>query len=144
MQDFDDSTHELTVKVLNCDTISQIKEKILDSFFKGHPFSKRPLANDLDLVYIPLEWMKNNHGRLVLYDEDKTSKIDNDDYKRLNTLSHYKIPSGSLLILIPHQTYQQTQSSGNNDACNSYTMLDNVHLKNSGKLMLKSIHLKTN
>lgn len=38
-----------TVKVLDCDTISQIKEKILDAMYKNAPFSSRPAKEDLDL-----------------------------------------------------------------------------------------------
>ena len=98
--------HEVTVKVLSCDTITQVKEKILDAFFKGYPFSKRPAVDDLDLVFISSEFGKNNHGRLILHDEDKTCKIDPDDSKRFNTLSHYKITNGSLLVLITRQSYQ--------------------------------------
>lgn len=122
-------THEITVKVLNCDTITQVKEKILDSFFKGHPFSKRPNVDDLDLIFIPSEWNKNS--RLILYDEDKTSKMDGDDYKRLNTLAHYKILNGALFLLVSRQSYQLIHSSAN-DACNSYTLLDSA--KNAGLL----------
>ena len=115
--------------MLNCDTITQVKEKILDAFFKGYPFSKRPHADDLDLVHISAEWGKHTHGRLVLHDEDKTCKVDSDDSKRFNTLSHYKITNGALLVLIPRQSYQLINS---NDGLNSYSILDNVNAKNAG------------
>ena len=36
-------------KVLNCDTITQAKEKIIDQLYKNIPFSHRPWACDLDL-----------------------------------------------------------------------------------------------
>ena len=36
-------------KVLNCDTITQAKEKIIDVMYKNIPFSNRPWACDLDL-----------------------------------------------------------------------------------------------
>ena len=42
-------TQEHTVKVLDCDTICQVKEKILDTIYKHAPFSTRPTVNDLDL-----------------------------------------------------------------------------------------------
>lgn len=127
LQDFDETSSEIVVKVLNCDTITQVKEKILDAFFKGFPYSKRPHVDDLDLIFIASEWNKNS--RLILYDEDKTSKVDSDDYKRLNTLAHYKIPNGALFLLVSRQSYQLIHSSVN-DACNSYTMLDSA--KNAG------------
>ncbi|CAF1580089.1 unnamed protein product, partial [Didymodactylos carnosus] len=37
------------VKVLSCDTITQVKEKILDTFYKGIPYSKRPNVDDFEL-----------------------------------------------------------------------------------------------
>ena len=37
------------VKVLDCDTISQVKEKILDAIYKNAPFSSRPVKDDVDL-----------------------------------------------------------------------------------------------
>ncbi|RNA23642.1 plexin-A2 isoform X1 [Brachionus plicatilis] len=134
LQDFDDAMHEISVKVLSCDTITQVKEKILDSFFKGYPFSKRPNVDDLDLIYIPSEW--NKSGRLILFDEDKTCKMDNDDYKKLNTLAHYKVSNGALLVLVYRQTYQLLQSPSND--CNSYTLLDTVRNAENMTLLSKS------
>ena len=40
---------EIQVKVLNCDTISQVKEKILDAVYKNVPYSHRQKASDMDL-----------------------------------------------------------------------------------------------
>ena len=40
---------KVPVKVLNCDTISQVKEKILDSVYKATPVSKRPDLTSVDL-----------------------------------------------------------------------------------------------
>lgn len=40
---------EIQVKVLNCDTISQVKEKILDAIYKNVPHSHRLKASDMDL-----------------------------------------------------------------------------------------------
>lgn len=37
------------VKVLDCDCISQVKEKILDTMYKNQPYSRRPDKDDLDL-----------------------------------------------------------------------------------------------
>ena len=34
------------MKVLNCDTITQVKEKILDAVYKNVPYSQRPRAVD--------------------------------------------------------------------------------------------------
>ena len=37
------------MKCLNCDTITQVKEKLLDAVYKGSPYSQRPKAADMDL-----------------------------------------------------------------------------------------------
>ena len=37
------------MKVLNCDTITQVKEKILDAVYKNVPYSQWPRAEDVDL-----------------------------------------------------------------------------------------------
>uniref|UniRef100_A0A6Q2XJR3 Plexin-A1 n=1 Tax=Esox lucius TaxID=8010 RepID=A0A6Q2XJR3_ESOLU len=88
---------EVTVKGLNCDTITQVKEKLLDAVYKGSPYSQRPKAGDMDL-----EWRQGRMARIILQDEDVTTKIDN-DWKRLNTLAHYQVTDGSVIALVPKQ-----------------------------------------
>ncbi|KAJ8265656.1 hypothetical protein COCON_G00147550, partial [Conger conger] len=88
---------EVTVKGLNCDTITQVKEKLLDTVYKGSPYSQRPKASDMDL-----EWRQGRMARMILQDEDVTTKIDN-DWKRLNTLAHYQVTDGSVIALVPKQ-----------------------------------------
>ncbi|XP_073678815.1 plexin-A1 [Garra rufa] len=88
---------EVTVKCLNCDTITQVKEKLLDAVYKGSPYSQRPKAGDMDL-----EWRQGRLARIILQDEDVTTKIDN-DWKRLNTLAHYQVTDGSVIALVPKQ-----------------------------------------
>ncbi len=36
-------------KMLDCDTITQAKEKALDAIYKNTPFSRRPTVYDVDL-----------------------------------------------------------------------------------------------
>ncbi|KAH0630171.1 hypothetical protein JD844_012866 [Phrynosoma platyrhinos] len=104
---------EIPVKVLNCDTITQVKEKLLDAVYKGVPYSQRPKAGDMDLVStipsdpmpfssIGAEWRQGRMARIILQDEDVTTKIDN-DWKRLNTLAHYQVTDGSSVALVPKQ-----------------------------------------
>uniref|UniRef100_A0A8B9GVQ2 Plexin-A1 n=1 Tax=Astyanax mexicanus TaxID=7994 RepID=A0A8B9GVQ2_ASTMX len=92
-----ESAPEVSVKCLNCDTITQVKEKLLDAVYKGSPYSQRPKAGDMDM-----EWRQSRMARIVLQDEDVTTKIDN-DWKRLNTLSHYQVTDGSVIALVPKQ-----------------------------------------
>ncbi|XP_027701586.1 plexin-B3 isoform X3 [Vombatus ursinus] len=82
-------------RVLNTDTITQVKEKVLDQVYKGTPFSQRPSVHALDL-----EWRSGVAGHLTLSDEDLTSVTQN-QWKRLNTLQHYKVPDGATVGLIP-------------------------------------------
>ncbi|CAL8354397.1 unnamed protein product, partial [Gadus morhua 'NCC'] len=88
---------EVTVKCLNCDTVTQVKEKLLDAVYKGTPYSQRPKAADMDL-----EWRQGRMARIILQDEDVTTKIDN-DWKRLNNLVHYQVTDGSVIALVPKQ-----------------------------------------
>ncbi|RWS29961.1 hypothetical protein B4U80_08508, partial [Leptotrombidium deliense] len=89
---------ETPVKVIDCDTISQVKEKALDAIYRNISFSQRPLKDDLDL-----EWRTGQSGRIILSDEDATSRVDG-DWKRLNTLAHYKVQDGASLTLVPKQS----------------------------------------
>uniref|UniRef100_A0A8D3EDG4 Plexin-B1 n=1 Tax=Scophthalmus maximus TaxID=52904 RepID=A0A8D3EDG4_SCOMX len=88
-------TQPLPSKVLDCDTITQVKEKLLDQVFKGTSFSHRPHADSLDL-----EWRSGVAGHLILSDEDLTSVVQG-NWKRLNTLQHYKVPDGATVALVP-------------------------------------------
>ncbi|CAL4110360.1 unnamed protein product [Meganyctiphanes norvegica] len=89
---------ETPVKVLDCDTISQCKEKSLDAIYRSYPYSQRPRREDLDL-----EWRTGTSGRLILYDEDTTTRPEG-GWKKLNTLSHYNVPDLAQLTLIPKQS----------------------------------------
>ncbi|KAM4562620.1 plexin-B3 isoform 1-T4 [Odontesthes bonariensis] len=91
------------VKVLDTDTITQVKDKILDQVYRGAPFSQRPAADSLDL-----EWRSGQAGHLTLSDDDVTAVVQG-RWKRLNTLQHYKVPDGATVALIP-----RSQSSGVN------------------------------
>ncbi|KAL6464230.1 hypothetical protein MHYP_G00265470 [Metynnis hypsauchen] len=93
-----ENSTEIPVKVLNCDTITQVKEKILDAIYKNIPYSQRPRAVDMDL-----EWRQGRTARVVLQDEDITTKIEN-DWKRLNTLMHYQVSDRCVVALVPKQT----------------------------------------
>nr|XP_055199274.1 plexin-B1 isoform X2 [Nyctereutes procyonoides] len=83
------------VKVLDCDTISQAKEKMLDQLYKGVPLTQRPDPRTLDV-----EWRSGVAGHLILSDEDVTSEVQG-LWRRLNTLQHYKVPDGATVALVP-------------------------------------------
>ena len=49
VRDLDQFNQSHPVKVLDCDTITQVKEKILDAMYKNAPFSSRPTKDSIDL-----------------------------------------------------------------------------------------------
>uniref|UniRef100_A0A4W4HQZ0 Plexin-B1 n=1 Tax=Electrophorus electricus TaxID=8005 RepID=A0A4W4HQZ0_ELEEL len=56
------------IKVLDCDTITQVKEKLLEHTWKGTSYSQRPSTDS-----VHLEWRAGMAGHLILSDEDLTS-----------------------------------------------------------------------
>ncbi|ESO91422.1 hypothetical protein LOTGIDRAFT_105554 [Lottia gigantea] len=88
----------ITCRVLDCDTITQAKEKIMDYMYRNVSYSHRPSVHDLDL-----EWRNGPVGPVMLNDEDGAS-IHKDGWKKLNTLSFYRVPDGAFLSLSHKQT----------------------------------------
>uniref|UniRef100_A0A8C9WGF0 Sema domain-containing protein n=1 Tax=Scleropages formosus TaxID=113540 RepID=A0A8C9WGF0_SCLFO len=92
------------VKVLNCDTISQVKEKILEQVYKNVPYSQRPKVESVTL---------ESAGQ-ILSDLDLTSQKEG-RWKRMNTLAHYDVRDNATLVLSrvlhPLQSYDQHQDS---------------------------------
>ncbi|KNC27477.1 Plexin-B [Lucilia cuprina] len=93
----DDLDEKVQCKVLDWDTISQVKCKILDALFKNTPFSMRPSVHEVDL-----EWRHGRGGHLILQDEDLTTKTIN-CWKRLNTLAHYGVKESAVMSLVARQ-----------------------------------------
>jgi plexin A len=91
------TSENVPVKCLDCDTISQVKEKILDTIYRACSYSQRPKRDEVDL-----EWRTGSTGRVILYDEDSTSKNDS-EWKKVNTLHHYRVPDGAFLSLVSKQ-----------------------------------------
>ncbi|XP_049807019.1 plexin-B [Schistocerca serialis cubense] len=93
----DEIDEKIQCKVLDCDTISQVKSKILDALYKNTPFSLRPSIHEVDL-----EWRHGRGGHLTLQDEDLTTKP-HCGWKKLNTLSHYGVKESAVMSLITRQ-----------------------------------------
>ncbi|XP_030640906.1 plexin-D1 [Chanos chanos] len=83
----------VSVRVMNTDTICQVKEKVLEAFYKNLPFSQWPRAEDVDL-----EWFPVGSTSRILQDLDNSSVME-DGRKKLNTVFHYKIPEGASLAM---------------------------------------------
>uniref|UniRef100_W5LCV1 Plexin D1 n=1 Tax=Astyanax mexicanus TaxID=7994 RepID=W5LCV1_ASTMX len=84
----------VSVRVMNTDTICQVKEKILEAFYKNLPFSQWPHEEDVDLEWFP----GGGCSSRILQDLDNTSIME-DGRKKLNTVFHYKIPEGASLAM---------------------------------------------
>ncbi|XP_069141265.1 plexin-B-like isoform X2 [Argopecten irradians] len=91
-------------RVLDCDTITQAKEKMLDTIFRNYAYSQRPLAADLDLEL-------SNSGRMMLDEDNTTIKVEG--WKQLNTLQHYKVLDHSEMVLTHHQNCRTMPRSPN-------------------------------
>ncbi|KAL0588394.1 Plexin-B3 [Plecturocebus cupreus] len=111
-------------RVLDTDTITQVKEKVLDQVYKGTPFSQRPSVHALDL-----EWRSGLAGHLTLSDEDLTS-VTHNHWKRLNTLQHYKVPDGATVGLVPQL---RSASAGSQSLAQSCPLGDNIPMLEDGE-----------
>ncbi|XP_030629464.1 plexin-B2b [Chanos chanos] len=80
------------VKVLNCDTISQVKEKIIEQIYRNLPYSQRPKVDS-----VTLEWRPGSTGQ-ILSDLDMTSLTEG-WRRRINTLAHYNVRDNATLVL---------------------------------------------
>nr|CAI5855263.1 unnamed protein product [Callosobruchus analis] len=116
----DDLDEKVQCKVLDCDTISQVKSKILDALFKNTPFSLRPSIHEVDL-----EWRHGRGGHLTLQDEDLTTKTIC-GWKKLNTLAHYGVKESAVMSLISRQN-----DSFNNCKTLCHTCVTGMYLNNS-------------
>ena len=77
---------EVPVKVLNCDTVTQVKDKLLDAVYKGIPFSQRQQADDMYLG----EKSRSHEGRQTHQQpRPKHTHADTqkDSLSRVNTLA---------------------------------------------------------
>nr|XP_029132141.1 plexin-B2-like [Labrus bergylta] len=95
------------VKVLNCDSITQVKEKIIDQVYRNLPYSQRPKVES-----VALEWRPGSTGQ-ILSDLDLTSQKEG-RWKKLNTLAHYNVRDNATLVLsrvLHTQSFHQHQDS---------------------------------
>uniref|UniRef100_A0A8C8RX58 Plexin B2 n=1 Tax=Pelusios castaneus TaxID=367368 RepID=A0A8C8RX58_9SAUR len=100
----DGGTDSVPVKVLSCDTISQVKEKIIDQVYRNLPCSQWPKADS-----VVLEWRPGSTAQ-ILSDLDLTCQRDG-RWKRINTLMHYNVRDGATLILSKMGISQQPEDN---------------------------------
>uniref|UniRef100_A0A3B3SNE6 Plexin D1 n=1 Tax=Paramormyrops kingsleyae TaxID=1676925 RepID=A0A3B3SNE6_9TELE len=125
----------LTVRVMNTDTICQVKEKILEAFYKNLPFSQWPSAEDVDL-----EWFPSGSTSRILLDLDNTSVME-DGRKKLNTVFHYKIPEGASLAMSLKDRRENTLGRGEVLPHDELTETKKSHRHSHRKKVLPEIYL---
>uniref|UniRef100_A0A8C8A662 Plexin b2b n=1 Tax=Oryzias sinensis TaxID=183150 RepID=A0A8C8A662_9TELE len=95
------------VKVLNCDTISQVKEKIIEQVYRNLPYSQRPKADG-----VTLEWRPGSTGQ-ILSDLDLTSQKEG-RWRRINTLAHYNVSTDIMCCLAGKKGLMRPENSQEN------------------------------
>uniref|UniRef100_A0A8C2ED52 Plexin A1a n=1 Tax=Cyprinus carpio TaxID=7962 RepID=A0A8C2ED52_CYPCA len=88
------SEDKLIRQQIDYKTLVKEKKSQLEVMLKCHAVS-------LSILCV-LHWRQGRLARIILQDEDVTTKIDN-DWKRLNTLAHYQVTDGSVIALVPKQ-----------------------------------------
>eukprot|EP00117_Sycon_ciliatum_P023691 scpid6418/ scgid20070/ Plexin A3 len=91
-----DEGSSFPVRLQDCDTISQAKEKIMDATYKTSPVSMRP---DLASIDLAMDTGDSSSSPTILRDEDITT-VQEGYYKRINTLTHYGVPNGANLRFV--------------------------------------------
>lgn len=92
-----DAGTEVPVKVLNCDTVTQVKDKLLDAVYKGIPYSQRPQADDMDLGTITSHLQSYRHAIFInffcrlLYTASSWASMHNYFMQILTFLLHLRI-----------------------------------------------------
>lgn len=83
------------------------------------------IHNLRNVNFLFAEWRTGASGRVILYDEDSTSKTDG-EWKKLNTLHHYRVPDGACLNLVPRQSsiYNLSILTEKNEKTHKYETLN--------------------
>ena len=83
----------IPIKLLDTDTISQAKEKILDMLYRNTPVSRRPQLSEVDLE------LRRGKAGIKLHDHDDSNERDG-EWVKVNTLGHYKLDQMVGLIFV--------------------------------------------
>ncbi|XP_063053202.1 plexin-B2b [Engraulis encrasicolus] len=109
------------VKVLSCDTITQVKDKVIEQVYRNMPYSQRPKVDS-----VTLEWRPGSTGQ-ILSDLDVTS-VKEGRWRRMNTLAHYNVRDNATLVLsrVLHTQQSFDQSQDNHEERNALLDDDKV------------------
>ncbi|KAL3122069.1 hypothetical protein niasHT_009362 [Heterodera trifolii] len=104
------------IRTLDCDTISQLKAKLLDTLYRNVPYSTRVGIDQFDL-----EWRCPRRGSVLLLDDDQQPQR-RGGLRQLNTLAHYAVSDQALLAMqarvgsVPHAHAAYTFRSGGSNS----------------------------
>ncbi|KAL1242573.1 Plexin-B [Trichinella spiralis] len=87
-------TETVICRVLSCDSIRQLKSKILDCLYKNTAFSSRPTVHDIDL-----EW-HGHIGVVLLREHPHLQTRRSDGWIRLNTVRDYRLPNQAVIVVV--------------------------------------------
>ncbi|XDV25060.1 hypothetical protein PO909_029052 [Leuciscus waleckii] len=106
----------LEVNALTCDTVKQVKEKILQTFQRKFGFPYTQQFRDIEIEY-------EKEGKFVMLQEvDETSEI-RGHVTMLNTLKHYQVGDGACIKVITTRVHAPLKSQ------NSVTDDENFSIK---------------
>ncbi|XP_030070534.1 plexin-C1 [Microcaecilia unicolor] len=102
---------DIQVNVLDCDTIGQAKDKILQAFLSknGHPFGVPEGETGLEL--------HTGQQRKELLDIDSSSLILENGKTKLNTIRHYQISDGATINVLKKKTNCPSEGEYSDDYC---------------------------
>ncbi|XP_076807001.1 plexin-B2-like isoform X1 [Clavelina lepadiformis] len=88
-------TELVDVQVVNMDSITQAKTKIVEAVYKDRPYSECPKPDDLEFHLHSGSEAKEG---IVLSDIDSVCHTEG-NFTRLNTLKHYNVPDKAVVVL---------------------------------------------
>lgn len=108
----------LEVNALTCDTIHQVKEKILQTFQRKFGFQYTQNIRDIEI-----EYEKKTGNFIMLQEVDETSEV-REHFTMLNTLKHYEVTDGACIKVLTntfHATLRsQSSVKDDKDFCIKY------------------------
>ncbi|XP_030295681.1 plexin-C1 isoform X1 [Sparus aurata] len=95
----------LEVNALSCDTVEQVKEKILSTFKAKFGFPYNTALRDVRIEY------EQNGSFVPLEEVDASSEVIG-EVTMLNTLKHYKVPDGATIKVLSKKTHPPLSPQG--------------------------------
>ncbi|XP_069085219.1 plexin-C1 [Pleurodeles waltl] len=107
----EDYSQNIPVKVLDCDSIGQIKEKIFEAYLNknGYPYGLQLCEASLELLVGP------EHKELL--DLDQSSVTLEHGKTKINTVLHYKLSEGSTISVIKKSSSCTSDGEYTDDYC---------------------------